>query len=461
MKTQSNSRQPAGTLARFGSRRAALSRRGFLGGSGAAVALGLPALDALSERNAHAQAPGARRVVTLHTGSGMPMEMFTPDKTGTDYDLKQMLSPFAQVQSKLSVFSGLGIEEGKHSPGDHGAGCPVTYTCVTPKPTAKADYSLGVSFDQLAAKQFAQFTRIPSLQLGLSEGADGGDGPYGPIYLKHISWADATTPLPRTLEPAVVFDQIFAGYDPALTAAQNQERLGMRRSVLDYVTAERDFLVPALGAVDQRRVEQYFTSIREVETRLEQAQAQGPSCGGQVASAAAPATNLSYPERFRAMADLIVLALQCDVTRVVSLQGTCFRNDDVYGTFLDTTLNHHSSSHPGNDRDRAEYQKVCRWIMDQFAYLMVKLDEVQETGGTLLDNSVVVYNSDCGTAYSHDHEHLPVLVGGSAGGQVLTGRHFVYPKNTHCAGLYVTLLNAVGVPTQTFGEQNTGPLEIA
>ncbi|HET6281211.1 MAG TPA: DUF1552 domain-containing protein [Polyangia bacterium] len=437
--------------------------------------VGLPALDVLTARKAGAQAAAApQRLMCIGAGSGFRMDEFTPKTPGPNYDLPRILQSFAPIRNKVSVFSGLGIDEGAKSPGDHGAGVAVTFTCVSPKPQFSntnsqtytgngTGFSLGISFDQVMARQLGGLTRIPSLQLGLREGLPLGDGPFGPVYLKNLSWASATEPLTPTVNPGVVFDQIFTGLDPAATAAERARRLSRSMSVLDYVAQERALLYPALSGADRARIDQYFTSAREIERRLAAARTEGG--GGGIAGpgcspGAKPGIDLSYPDTFKAMADLSILAMQCDVTRIIMLQMSCYRNDAHY-SFLNVSNNHHNLSHAGGEAaPNSDYRIVNRWIGDQLGYLFNTMDAVKEPTGTLLDNSIGVFNNDCGDGNSHDHRFLPVLVAGGARGKFPTGRHYVFPRNTPCCGLYVTLLNAMGVTVQTFGAKNSGPLSL-
>jgi len=456
---------------RFRSRLDGISRRRFLGGTGAAVMVGLPALEALAPREARGQTAAPRqRLMCVASGSGLPMDEFTPKVTGPNYDLGRVIQSIKPIQSKVSVFTGLGIDEGRHSPGDHGAGVAVTFTCTTPKPNYAntnsqnytdpgSGYGLGISIDQVMAQQLGSQTRIPSLQLALRDGLPLGDGPYGPIYLKHLSWKDATTSLTPTIDPGGLFDQLFAGYDPTATNAQKALTLSRRISVLDYVVAERDALLPALGAADAQRIDQYFSSVRDVEQQLTQTKAVGATTS-TCNPGTRPMTGLSFADTFKAMADLSVLAMQCDATRIISLQISCYRNDSYYA-FLGVNDNHHSLSHAADQAaPNSGYRQVCWWIGDQLGYLLTQMNSVIEPTGTLLDNSLVVYNNDCGRGDVHDHLNLPVIVAGSAGGKLPTGRHFAFPSNTPCNGLYVTLLNALGVNIQTFGQKNSGPLTL-
>ncbi len=284
------------------------------------------------------------------------------------------------------------------------------------------------------------------------------------MYLKNVSWASATQPLSPTIQPQALFDQIFAGYDPTASAAENLARLQRRISVLDYVTAERSLLIPALGSSDQQRVDQYFTSVREVEQRLQTIAMQGggPGCGSGLARPGT--TALAYPDLFKTMADLAVLSLQCDLTRVITFHMGCYRNDNHYA-FLGATKNHHTLSHyRGASHDpveKGQYLKICDWLVQQMAYVFTKMDGIQEPTGTLLDNSIGFYTSDCGDSNVHDHNNLPVLIAGSAGGALVPGSHFQFPSDTPAAKLYVTLMNALGVDVKTFGARGDGPLTLA
>src|SRR5258708_9334813 len=312
-------------VGRYASRLERFTRRGFLGGTGAALRMGLPCLGVFTRRTALAQAAPKKRLFDLYCGNGMlmaqkeePTLYWTPLTTGPDFAVTPLLNHFAPIRKKITVLSGIGLSEGKASPGDHGCGTGTAFNATRPKPTAGADYSVGPSFDQLVAQKVKTETRIASLQIGLSDGGNLGDRPYGAVYLKNVSWASATQPLSPTIQPQALFDQIFAGYDPTASAAENLARLQRRISVLDYVTAERSLLIPALGSSDQQRVDQYFTSVREVEQRLQTIAMQGggPGCGSGLARPGT--TALAYPDLFKTMADLAVLSLQSDPPRVLT-----------------------------------------------------------------------------------------------------------------------------------------------
>ncbi len=474
-------------LNRFGTRLDHFSRRRFLGGTGAALMMGLPMLETLESRKAKAADPAPTpRLLCMASGSGVPMDEFTPSAPGPNYTFKMgagswgsatVWRSFAPLRSKTSIFTGLGIDEGKHSPGDHGGGMPVIFTCAKPvqqygdtndqdykDPNAKPAH-LGISIDQLMANHYAMATpRLPiGLQVGMSKGLPLGDGPFGPVYLENLSWKSATEWNPPQLDPAQVFDKIFAGYDPNATGAENARRLARRTSILDYVQDEGNALLQAVNKDDRTRLEQYFSAARDLEKQLQVAQMGGGALA--CTQGARPASGLTYPAQVKAMADLIALAFTCDATRSVMFQLSCYRNDAMYGFLNDAKVNdnHHSLSHAGDTHSAdSGWRKVDRWIFDQMFYLLNKLDEVKEANGlSILDNSLAVYNNDCGDGNSHDHLNLPIAVWGSAGGKFPTGNFYQFPSNTPANGLFVTMLNALGVDSvQTFGDKQSKALTL-
>jgi hypothetical protein len=470
-------------LNRFGTRLDLFSRRKFLGGTGAALMIGLPVLETLQSRRANAAATTAPpRLLCFGAGNGLPMDEFTPVGAGADYTFKTgpgawgtdtIWRLFARLRAKTSIFTGLGIDEGRAAPGDHGAGMPAIFSCARPAPKAT---KLGITIDQLLANKYAAETpRYPrGLQLAMAKGSTNGDGPYGATYLTHLSWRSATEPNPPSFNPKQAFETMFAGIDPQATAAENARVLARRTSILDYVQEEGKSLLPALNKDDRVRLDQYFTAVRDFETQL-----MASSGSAACAPGVAPGTGLDYPTTVKAMADLVVLGFTCDVTRSVMFQLSCYRNDGMYSFLNDKKVNddHHSLSHAFDYKSAdSGYRKVDRWIFDQIFYLLNKLDQVKEpNGGSILDNSLAVFNSDVGDGFQHWHNALPIAVWGSAGGKFPTGRYWKFdvpglpgaelsgdtPAKTPAAGLYVTMLNALGVDTVTqFGDKMSGPLEL-
>jgi hypothetical protein len=426
-----------------------LSRRRFLGG--AAVAIGLPPFESLLGKAALAQADSARRLVTVFLPIGMLMEEWTPAATGP-LKLAGLASGLEKVKAKILILSHLANLSGKNRPGDHAAGTGAVFNCTR---AAKGDGDLiraGVSVDQVAAKQLRQYTPIPSLQLGVIKGRRTGvcEAGYSCVMENTISWADERTPLPPAQNAAAIFDQLFAGFDPKESAAAREARLAGKRSLLDYVREETRMLAAKLGRTDAAKLDQLVSGISDIERKLQSGG--GGGCGGMTR----PGENVDYNVNAQVMNALTVSAFQCDMTRVVSNQIAPSYPAISY-SHIGVSGGHHSLSHFHSEGDKNQYRKCQQWHVGVIADLLEKLDAVPDGTGTLLDHTFVVQSSDVGKPNSHDHGHLPVLVGGG-GGVFKMGRHVSYPNETPIANLFISVLNGLGVKATSFGADGTGPL---
>lgn len=436
-----------------------LSRRAFLGGAGAVLAL--PALESLMPRKARAEPGDARRILTFYVPNGVHMPAWTPAEVGSVFTLPTILEPLAPHQAKIAVLSGLAnLPARPDGPGDHAAGTSGFLTCRHVVKTEGADIQNGISMDQVAAAQVGQFTRIPSMQLGIDGGSSAGDcdSGYSCAYARNISWASETQPLPKAVNPQVVWDLLFGGFDPQASAEERARRQLYRTSVLDYVLGEANSLKPRLGTTDQRKLDEYMTGVSELEKKIQKA-ATAPVCTAIDRPPAAP----PYQEHVRLMLDLIALSFQCDATRVVSFMLGNAGSNRPY-PFLDVngvpvSEGHHEISHHQDLQTNFEkLTAIARWEVEQLAYLVGKLDLIDEGNGTtVLDNTAVFFSSEIEDGNSHAHTNLPVVVAGSLGGAITTGRHAVY-QDQPMANLFISLLQGVGVETSTFGDDGTGPL---
>lgn len=436
-----------------------LSRRAFLGGAGAVLAL--PALESLMPRKARAEPGDARRILTFYVPNGVHMPAWTPAEVGSVFTLPTILEPLAPHQAKIAVLSGLAnLPARPDGPGDHAAGTSGFLTCRHVVKTEGADIQNGISMDQVAAAQVGQFTRIPSMQLGIDGGSSAGDcdSGYSCAYARNISWASETQPLPKAVNPQVVWDLLFGGFDPQASAEERARRQLYRTSVLDYVLGEASSLKPRLGTTDQRKLDEYMTGVSELEKKIQKA-ATAPVCTAIDRPPAAP----PYQEHVRLMLDLIALSFQCDATRVVSFMLGNAGSNRPY-PFLDVngvpvSEGHHEISHHQDLQTNFEkLTAIARWEVEQLAYLVGKLDLIDEGNGTtVLDNTAVFFSSEIEDGNSHAHTNLPVVVAGSLGGAITTGRHAVY-QDQPMANLFISLLQGVGVETSTFGDDGTGPL---
>lgn len=436
--------------------RARLSRRTFLRGAGAAIAL--PFLEAMLPRSARAQAAAAaKRFVAWYVPNGIEMPGWTPATTGANYAMTPILSPLASLRSEVLVLSGLAnLPARVPVPGDHARGTGSFLTARTVRLTDGSDIENGISLDQRIAQFAGGTTTLPSLQLGAESGGSTGncDSGYSCAYARNISWSGPQTPLAKETDPVSAFERLFQGRDASLSPEERERRRIERLSVLDAAGDDARRLRLELGGEDRHKLDEYLSGVRELELRLQ-------SAGGGACEASEPADPANFRERVRAMADLIVLALRCDATRVVTfMQGNAGSNATF--PWLGILDGHHQISHHQNDPTMlAQLRTIGTWEVEQFGYLLGQLGSVAEpTGGTLLDSSIVFFSSEIEDGNAHRHTNLPVLVAGRAGGALLPGRHVRFANNTPIANLYLTFLRAFGIQDSTFGADGTSPLTI-
>ncbi len=431
------------------------SRRRFLGGAAGLVAL--PWLESVAPRVAAAHAASPKRLIAFYVPNGIRMDAWTPTTTGTDYALTPILSPLESIRQKVLVLSGLANAPAHpDGPGDHAAGTAGFLTCRHVVKTDGAGVRNGISVDQVAAQSVGRATRIASLQYGIDSGSGVGncDSGYSCSYVRNISWASESQPLPKITSPEAAFSSLFDGADRKLSAVQRARRRQERSSVLDYVRAEAQGLSGAVSASDRLKLDEYLTGVRELERRV-----QGADSFVCVAPQEPPA-DLPYPDHVRLMLDLTVLALKCDATRIASFMlgnGGSTRSYE----FLGVHGGHHDISHHQKRTENLDkLQIIDTWEVAQFAYLLRQLDNIQEADGTLLDHSAVFFSSEIEDGDTHSHYNLPVLVGGGLGGALPTGTHLRTPYNAPLGGLFLTLLAGMGAPAAHFGDDGTGPLAL-
>jgi hypothetical protein len=384
------------------------------------------------------------------------MAGFRPEATGPGYPTPPMLQPLESLKDDFTVITGLENMPGKpDGPGDHAAGTCAFITCAHAR-KSETDILLGVSADQIAAAQIGKLTRLPSLQVGIDGGSTAGDcdNGYSCAYARNISWAGPTTPLPKITNPQQIFDQIFAGFDPMASQADLEKRRAYNQSVLDSVTRDATSLSGKLGATDRGKLDQYMTGVRELERRIADTSVVTCTPGMR------PAKALDYPTQVQVTSDLMVLALQCDATRIITFMLGNAVSGRTY-PFLGITRGHHDiSHHGGNPTNIDQLQQIGTWEMEQLAYLMTKMKAVTEgDGSNMLYNSTIFLSSDISDGDRHNHDDLPVILGGHGGGVFTPGKHVAYAKATHTttSSLLVTMLTTIGIKDATLGD-STGPL---
>jgi hypothetical protein len=439
-----------------------LPRRTFLRGLGTAIAL--PVLDAMTPALARAAETAVQRPTRLlftYVPNGITMEDWTPAGMGRDFQLSRILQPLTPYREKMLVLSGLAQRNGNalgDGPGDHARAAASYLTGVHPRKTAGADIQNGVSVDQIAAQHLAQDTRFASLELGCDDSRTVGncDSGYSCAYTNTLSWRSETTPLPPETNPRLVFERLFGGADAGLDPAVRERRLMSRRSILDVVTQRTNQLTGTLGAADRRKVDEYLTAIREIERQIDIAEHDWTDIPAGVEKPTG--VPVAYAAYVKVMFDLQVIALQADMTRVVTMM---MGREGSMRTYPEIGVPdpHHPLTHHRNQGDWVErVTQINTFHADLFGYFLNKLQSTPEGDGTLLDHSMVVYGSGLSDGNRHTHEDLPVIVVGSGGGAFKTGRHIVYPKDTPMNNLYLTLLDRMGVQAESVGD-STGPID--
>jgi hypothetical protein len=436
--------------------RARLSRRSFLRGAGAAIAL--PFLEAMWPRAARAQAQAsAQRFLAWYVPNGIRMADWTPAATGASYALTPILAPLANVRDELLVLTGLANRAGNDSvPGDHARGTGSFLTATRVFRTDGADIRNGISLDQRLAQAVGGATSLPSLQLGAEGGGSTGncDSGYSCAYARNISWAGPQSPLAKETNPSSAFERLFSGDGEQLTPAERERRRVQRLSVLDFVHEDATRLRLELGASDRQKLDEYLTGVRALELRVESL----GSSACQVESPADPGDD--FEARVRAMADLIVLAFQCDATRIVTFMQANAGSNQTY-PWLQVFDGHHQISHHQNDpTNLANLTAIDTWEIEQFAYLLERLASVQEPGGSLLDSALVFFSSEIEDGDAHRHSNMPILLAGRGGGAVVPGRHLRFSGSPSVANLFLTILRAFGIGDASFGDDGTAPLTL-
>jgi hypothetical protein len=430
--------------------------------------MALPWLEAMSRPVARAAsaaetaagaASGPVRMAFVYVPNGIHMPAWTPSEAGSQFELPETLRALAPFQSDLLVLSRLaqrnayGLGDG---PGDHARSMSCFLTGAHPNKTDGADIRAGISADQVAASRIGRETRFPSLELGIEPGRQAGncDSGYSCAYSSNISWRSPTTPVPKEINPRLVFDRLFGGQDLGLSPEARARRQAMRQSILDLVREDAKTLHDRLGASDRRKVDEYLTSVREVEQRVAHAESGGSAPEDLERPEGVPG---DPAEHIRLMTDLLVLAFQGDLTRVATFVYANEGSNRRYET-VGIRESHHELSHHGrNPEKQAKIQKINAFHVEQFAYLVTRLKSIKEGEGTLLDNMMLLYGSGIGDGDRHNHNDLPILLAGRGGGTIQSGRHVEYRKDTPLTNLYLSLLDRMGTPVDTLGD-STGRL---
>lgn len=441
----------------------ALPRRTFLRGVGATLALPLldamvPALTAVSKTVA---AP-IRRLGFIYTPNGYIRQFWTPKTVGKDFELTPSLASLKPFRDKLVVVSGLAnlqAEAMGDSPGPHSRGSTAWMTGTHAKQTEAADVRAGISADQVAAKFLGKETVLPSLELATEQNEQmvgNCEAGYSCLYQNTISWRDATTPMPMEVHPRVVFQRLFGD---GATPEEQRRHLQNSASILDAVTDRISELRKKLGNSDQGRLAQYLDSVRDIEVRIQRAEAYTEDSSVEL-----PPRPSDIPETFdehaKLMFDLQVAAYQADITRVIAFQLSRELSPRTY-PHIGVPGQHHATSHHGNRQEKIEeVAKIDAYHISLLSYYAEKLQATPDGESSLLDNVMILYGAGLGNPNQHAIIDLPNLVLGGGSGQLKGNRHIEYPINDFVpeSNLLVTLLSKAGVPVEQLGD-STGKLK--
>ena len=387
------------------------------------------------------------------------MDFWTPKSS--NYALDGILSPIAHLNN-VNVITGLAQKNAfplGDGPGDHARSAAAWLTGCHPRKTNGANIKNGVSFDQVIASHYANSTKFSSLELGCERGGLAGDcdSGYSCAYSNSISWRSESTPAAKETDPRLAFERLFKSEFAGEDEISRQMRLEENKSVLDFLNEDAKRLHKKLGKTDQTKLDEYLTGIREIERRIGFTEKQTAE-----SLSFAKFNNLTqlptdYAEHIRLMGDLMVLAFQTDTTRVATFM---FANEGSNRSYKMVGVNdgHHEMSHHQRNSEKLDALfKINKFHVEQLAYILDKMNSIKEGDKTLLENSMVVYGAGICDGDRHNHDDLPILLAGNAGGKIKKGKHIEVPKNTPMTNLFLSMSDKLGMDVERIGD-STGKL---
>jgi hypothetical protein len=436
--------------------RKALSRRSMLKGVGAAI--GLPFLDAMTPALRASGAPGPVRLAWFYVPNGIDMRHWTPEDEGPLGKLPLLMQPLEPLKNDLLVLSNLTANWGRPllvGAGDHGraAAAYMTGMQVT---RALTDLKLGVSADQIAAAEVGNKTKLPSLEVGLEEARQSGncDNGYSCAYTYNLSWKTENQPLPPISDPRLLFERLF-GADIVEPPAAHARRLAMRQSILDGVLGQTQKLQGEVGPSDRRKLDEYLTSIREIERQVQHAEKEGMVIDPGIDKPFGVPPE--FPDYFRLMTDMMLVAFKADITRIQTMMIGREGSTRPYPEIGVNDGHHPLTHHMGNMQMLEKVKQINALHMKLFAEFLTKLKNTREGDSNLLDQSLIVYGSGISDGNVHTHDQLPTILAGRGGNFVKPGRHIIYQRETPVCNLFATMIERVGVNPEHVGD-STGRL---
>ncbi len=428
----------------------ALARRSFLRGLGTTIAL--PFLDAMTPAfGAATKAPV--RMGFVYVPNGMDVRNWNLDYDGKLGELSRIMKPLEPYKEEITVLSNLTHNNGRallDGAGDHGRCCGSYLTGVQPKKSA-VDIHCGISTDQIVANAIGNQTRFPSLEVGMEDARQAGDcdSGYSCAYTNNLAWRDERQPLPPILDPRALFERLF-GKGVSMSPEARARQSKFRKSILDFVTEDTKKLQGDLGPTDRRKLDEYMSSIREIERQLAKAEHDNAQIDpGMPKPYGVPA---DFSEHFKLMTDMLTVALQSDMTRVFTFLVTREGTSRSYRE-IGIPDGHHPLTHHRNEPALMEkVSQINTYHVKQFAGWIEKLKSTKDGDGSLLDNSMIVYGAGLCDGNKHNHEDLPTIIAGRGGNFIKPGRRRVYRRETPMTNLHLTMMDRMGVHVDNFGD---------
>jgi hypothetical protein len=430
-----------------------LSRRTLLRGAGTAVAL--PFLDAMVPALKATPKKPPVRMAFVYVPNGIMMDGWNTDYVGKLDKLPRILKPFEPHKEDITILGNLTHNTGRallDGAGDHGRCCGSYLTGVQVKKTL-VDIKSSVSCDQLVANEVGKETRFPSLELGLEDARQAGDcdSGYSCAYTNNLAWRSETQPLPPILDPRQLFERLF-GDSAELSPEARVARAAERRSILDFVMGDTQKLKTDLGPTDRRKLDEYLSSIREVERQIEKAAKDNAQIDPKMDKPYGVPAN--FAEHFKLMTDMVTIAFQADLTRVLTFLVTREGTSRAYRELGIPDGHHPLTHHQGRTELMEKVRQINEYHTAQFAAWLTRLKSIPEGDGTLLDNSMIVYGAGLSDGNRHMHEDLPTLIAGRGGNYFKPGRRIVARRETPMCNLFLTMMDRMGVHMENFGDSS-------
>jgi len=430
-----------------------LPRRTFLRGMG--VTLALPLLDSMIPARtllAQTAAQPPARLGFVYVPHGAIMDQWTPATEGAGFEFTPILKPLEPFRDHLNVVSGLG-HRAADTTAVHSLSPTTWLSGVRPKATQGVDAYAGVTADQIAAQAIGQESPLPSMELATEDhsGLIGScDRDYGCIYMNTLSWRTPTTPMPMEINPRKVFARMFG---QGGSTAERLARIQEDRSILDAVAKDAASLQLQLGASDRQMMTQYLENVREIERRIQRVE-RSQEDQDLLLPARPAGVPFDYEEHIKLMYDLMALAYQANITRVITFMISREVSNRTYPQ-VGVSDGHHAISHHQNRAEKMEKNvRIQTYNIGQFRYFLERLRATPDGDGSLLDHSILLYGSNMSNSNAHDHFPLPNIVIGGATGRMKGGRHLKYPDHTPMTNLLVSMLDKAGVHQESLGDSS-------